>query len=114
MMFARAAALSLLVWSGSAHSQVYLEGSARCVDWAFSRKQEIAIDLQHLVLGMLNGMALTTNRDFWRANNTPISQHEVYAWMDGYCESHPQDAIIAGVYRLFRERTGWQPPPGRG
>ena len=94
-----------------ANSQVYVEGGgADCGQWIKARNAERAGNFEHFVLGFLNGMALTTDKEFWAPRGGPkVSREAVYLWMDNYCRTNPLNAIATGVVTLFRERADWRP-----
>lgn len=101
--------LMLILATGSAHSQVSIEGSVSdCGQWVAARKTDRAMAFEHYALGILAGMSMATNKEFWRAKGTNVSREAVYLWIDNYCQSHPLDSIVTGVNALFRERSGWQ------
>ena len=109
-------ARSLVIVSASflaspVHAQtgVYASGTADCGLWAKARSEKSAELLEHYILGILDGMALTRQVEFWRADGAPISRESVYLWMDGYCRENPLNVIITGAFVLYKERSGWQP-----
>ena|SRR6516162_6596792 len=87
---------------------VHIEGIVDCGDWLASRQQKTSIALEHYVLGMLNGLAIGADREFWQADGRAISRDAVYFWIDGYCRSHPTDLLNTAVVRFFTERTRLQ------
>jgi hypothetical protein len=87
---------------------VNVEGGSDCGDWLASRQRKTSIALEHYVLGMLNGLALGTDREFWHADGRAISWDAAYFWVDAYCRSHPTDVLATAVLTFFKERTGLQ------
>ena len=48
-----------------ANAQVWIEGgTTTCADWVKGRQEHRADILEALVVGLLNGMSMTTNLDF--------------------------------------------------
>jgi len=85
---------------------VYMEGMSDCGDWLSSRQEKTSIALQDFAIGMLNGMAVGSDTEFWHADGRGISRDAVYFWIDGYCHAHPTDLLESAVISLFRQRTG--------
>jgi len=102
--------VALVLAAENAISQVYIEGTSDCADWVKARKTNRAVVLEAFVVGMLGGLSMGRNKEFWHANNVPVSREGVYLWMDNYCQSHPLDVLTQGINQLFRERSGWQSP----
>ena len=88
------------------HADVYIEGISDCGEWAVARKTNLAMALEHYVIGVLNGMSFATQKEFWQAKGVRISREAAYLWMDNYCQSHPFETILGATIALFRERTG--------
>src|SRR5438874_1411308 len=80
---------------------VYIEGLSDCGDWLSSRQNRSASALEHFVLGMLNGMAMGTDAEYWRADGRAISRDAAYFSVDRYCSEHPTDALITAVSSVF-------------
>lgn len=87
---------------------VYVEGGIDCGDWLGSRQRKTSVAFEHYVLGMLNGLALGADREFWHADGRAISWDAAYFWVDAHCRSHPTDVLNAAVLTFFKERTGLQ------
>jgi hypothetical protein len=83
-----------------------MEGMSDCGDWLSSRQEKSAIALQTFAVGMLDGMAVASDKEFWHADGRGISRDAVYFWIDGYCHSHPTDLIVSAVMSLFKQRAG--------
>jgi hypothetical protein len=58
-----------------------------------------------LLVGMLNGFAKVSGKDFWIAEErwTP---DQVFSWMDSYCEENSLGRISDGAVFLMDERVG--------
>jgi hypothetical protein len=84
---------------------ILLEGSVNCADWIKARTQDRAEYLEHYLLGLLNGLALGSGVDFWRAGGIRVSRQQVFLWMDNYCRSKPLSDPLMGAIDLINERT---------
>jgi hypothetical protein len=107
------ALLFLCEFSASASAQlgnlpVHIQGNIDCGKWLASREQKTSIAFEHYVLGMLNGLTIGADREFWNADGRAISWDAVYFWIDGYCRSHPTDLLSTAAVTLFKERTKLQ------
>ena len=80
-------------------------GALDCGEWAYARKKDNAVAYEHYLLGVLNGLTLGRQQDFWGAGGAVISREAAYLWMDGYCRGHPLSAVITGAVELFNERA---------
>jgi hypothetical protein len=97
--------------TGWAKADVWVEGATTdCGLWVAARKKDRADALENWLIGTLDGMAIGTDKDFWRKGGQ-VSREAVFLWMDNYCQSHPLNSVISGTDTLFRERTGWSPSP---
>jgi hypothetical protein len=84
---------------------VYIEGQSDCGDWLSSRQNRSAIALEDFVLGMLNGLAMGADAEYWRADGRGISRDAAYFSVDQYCRQHPTDLLITAVATVFKERV---------
>lgn len=83
---------------------VYIEGRSDCGDWLSSRQNRNAILLEHFVVGMLNGLAMGIDAEYWRADGRAISRDAAYFSIDQYCREHPTDVLITAVMTVFKQR----------
>jgi hypothetical protein len=98
----------------AATSGVNVESYADCGQWVQSRTNNEAVVLQGYVIGLINGLALGHQVEFWTAEGRPaLSQDAVFLWMDGFCRGHPLDDVVHGAVTLYRERSGWAREPTR-
>ena len=72
-----------------------------CANWAKDRKSNYSYG-EFSLIGMLNGLAFTSDKDFW-ANLEP---DQVYFWMDRYCDNNPLSNTTDGAIKLMNETTG--------
>ena len=115
MLFAAALAVPGAAWCAGpsprvgASAGVWIEGGATdCGDWLSSRKTDRSSNLEHYVVGMLNGMVLANMQEFWRADGASSSQAAVFAWIDNYCSANPLERLPAAVTQLYKQRTSNQ------
>jgi hypothetical protein len=86
---------------------IWVEGPVDCGLWVKARKHEgAAIAFEDYLVGLMNGLALGSYIDFWHAGGIPVSQEQVFLWMDKYCERLPLSNITVGSTELMNERTG--------
>ncbi len=81
-------------------------GMVDCGLWVKARKQGTALALENYLVGLMNGMAVASSIEFWNAGGIPVSQEQVFLWMDKYCEHLPLSNVLAGSSDLMNERTG--------
>jgi hypothetical protein len=88
---------------------IWVEAATDCGNWVKARARNTPNVHEALLLGTLNGMALGTGIDFWRAGGTKVSREQVFLWMDKYCRENPLSHIIDGSKKLIDERSdnGW-------
>ncbi|MDB4235113.1 hypothetical protein N9828_01320 [bacterium] len=80
---------------------VTVKAYATCAAWAKDRRSNI-IYSEFALIGMLNGLAFTSGRNFW-ANLEP---DQVFFWMDRYCDNNPLSNTTDGAIKLMNETTG--------
>jgi hypothetical protein len=84
---------------------VVVEGLTDCGEWLASRQRQTSAALEEYVLGMLNGLVIGSDREFWRATEPKISRDAAYFWIDNYCRSHPTEQLNDAVITFFSERA---------
>lgn len=102
-----------LLACGNARAVVVIEGVVDCREWTEGRAEHTSVNLEHYVLGLLNGIALGRGREFWRAGGGKFTPQEAYQWMDNYCQANPQKQVMTGAGELFKERTAPREKKGR-
>src|SRR5262249_4768445 len=88
---------------------VHVEGATDCGLWAKARGEHRAGYLESYLIGLLSGLSLGREVEFWQAYGHPLSRDAVYLWMDKYCNENPLKDIVEGMSELFLERSGWRP-----
>ena len=106
MRFTAMLAFLFFCINASAKAQsLYVERSWTCSDWAELRSERNAYPLEEHFVGMLNGMALGSLRDFWRVP-VPIEPSQAFYWLDRYCANNPLDIMATAASVLVKERLG--------
>lgn len=103
--FAAVAATFLLLHSSEASAELLTTGNADCGKWINARKQNTANAYEWFLRGVLNGMALGSDKEFWEAGGVKISGDQADAWMDKWCRENPLSNVIDGAKSLFLSRT---------
>jgi hypothetical protein len=72
--------LILILTTGQANSQgaVHIEGIVDCGEWVKARTDAQAGYLEHYLIGLINGLTLGRNLEFWHANGSRLSREAVY------------------------------------
>jgi hypothetical protein len=104
-------AIFLVALAGAAQDCLAQEGvstaSIDCGSWALGRKQNRSAYLERYVVGYLDGLAVASRTEFWKAGGKPsISIESAYLWVDKFCAEKPLAEVRDGLHRLFTERTG--------
>jgi hypothetical protein len=101
------AAITVLIPTTHLSAQhITVEGWIDCGKWVEARKQERAVALEHYLIGLLNGLALGSYVDFWRAGGIKLSSEQAFLWMDNYCQREPLSDPVTGAIALMKEQTG--------
>lgn len=98
-------AAAAMLACGSARAAVVIEGVVDCRDWLEGRANHTAENLEHYVLGLLNGLTLGRGKEFWRAGGSKFSPTQAYGWIDDYCRANPMHQVMTGAGELFKQRT---------
>jgi hypothetical protein len=110
---------SLLGWERAAATQPFgdkrvdVEGGADCGEWLSSRQNGSAIGFEDFALGMLDGLAMGSDREYWRADGRAISWDAAYFSIDQYCRRHPTDLLIIAIANVFQRRAEGKNAAGR-
>ena len=105
-------AVAAMLACGNARAVVVIEGVVDCRDWTEGRAEHTSVNLEHYVLGLLNGLALGRGREFLSSGVSNFSAQQAYQWMDDYCKANPQKQVMTGAGELFEKRTGFNPLTG--
>jgi len=92
--------------SGAEAEGIIVKSPVDCALWADARKRPApsAIALEHYVTGLVNGLALGSGTEFWRAKSG-ISKEQVYYYIDTYCQKNPLEGVLSGVIAVINEQT---------
>ena len=92
---------------GTPVAAVTLMGVPTCADWAEDRRiaDSVSIRFEAWLLGMLNGFALASEKEFWDSGDG-LTNDQVFFWMDRYCDENPLKRVANGAVTLMNERTG--------
>jgi hypothetical protein len=102
--------LIAMILTGPVNAQdVTVEGQLDCSQWVEARERGASDRYEHYLIGIINGLALGHQVEFWEAKLPPISREAVYVWMDGYCRQNPLNQAVQGAIALYSERSGWRP-----
>lgn len=74
-----------------------------CGKWIDSRSSNRAQLYEYNILGFINGYAVGTRLNIWGSEEKPISDKQVYLWLDKYCRKNPMMTPYQGVNELFLE-----------
>lgn len=85
------------IWTGA---------SVDCVKWLDGRSNNRAADLENYLVGFVDGLALGSLIEVWKAKNDTLNNERLFRWMDGYCQSNPRSFVAAGAITLANERSG--------
>ncbi len=100
-----------LAATASSAQEIWIETSWTCADWASARNEKSAYPLEQHLVGLLNGVVMTSGKDFWRLGG-PIDDQQAFYWMDRYCAENPLGFLAMGGLALVAERLGegWNAP----
>ena len=104
----RTVSLAVMLSFGAAQAQegeIWVKGSVNCALWASAREAKTSGQLEHYVLGFINGVALSYLREIWIYPNK-IEPEQVYYFIDVYCANNPLQNVVDGTYALFDDRFG--------
>lgn len=104
LIFAIASNLTFMP-SVSDAAGIYVSGSADCGAWHKARMNKTSSVLEGYTIGMLNGLALGSGVEFWRARPNEVSFEQAFLWVDKYCRDNPLDDVVAATVSLMNERT---------
>ena len=99
------AALALLLTTEAAAQGPTMSGKLDCAMWTNARTAKASESHERFLQGLLNGMALGSSIDFWKAKGDGITSDEVFLWMDNYCRQKPLSALAEGAVSLMNEQT---------
>jgi hypothetical protein len=97
------AALLMSLPAGAQDQGIWITG-VNCGDWVQQRTAR-ASDGEWYLVGLIDGIALGTHTEIWRAGGIRITGEQVFLWMDKYCRENPLSTVITGAFRLHEEQV---------
>lgn len=97
--------LSTNLLGSQANADVAMREVPSCATWAEARSEDsvLAVVWEAYLLGTMNGIALATDKDFWKVGGG-ITNDQAYFWMDRYCDNNPLKDVADGAITLWFER----------
>ena len=104
---ALAAVILVGLCASSQAAAIFVEGgSLQCGQWLANRKDQSSLLYESFAIGLLGGMAMGHDKEFWHAGGETLSRDAAFSWIDAYCRDHSSDTVTQAAMTLFRERTG--------
>jgi hypothetical protein len=98
--------IALSFYVSASAQQIWLDGGDDCGAWISIRKSNTAaVAYEHYVLGLMNGLSIGSQMEFWKAKGTKLSREQVFFWMDNYCAKNPLSSPTLGGFELMNEQT---------
>lgn len=98
-----ASAVVLVAMPAAGQDQGIWASGINCGDWAQQRAAG-ATYVEWYLVGLIDGLALGTHTEIWRAGGVKITGEQVFLWMDKYCRENPLSNVITGAFRLHEEQ----------
>ena len=77
------------------------KGGADCGTWVKVRTENRSALLEANFLGLLNGLAVGVDVEFWHAGGTDLTPEAVFLWLDGWCRQNPLNNMVVGKFVLY-------------
>ena len=98
-------AVALLLATQDAAQAITTSGKLDCAMWTNARTAKASDSHERFLQGLLNGMALGSNVEFWKAKGDGLTADDVFLWMDNYCRQNPLSNAFEGSVVLMNEHT---------
>ena len=96
----------LLALTGPAQAQLKLNATGTCTMWLEAGKNKVFRQIEEaLVLGLIDGMSLGANMNFWVTREGQLKMNQALYWIDNYCGDNPLEHTVIGVWELFNSRA---------
>ena len=96
----------LLALTGPAQAQLKLNATGTCAMWLEAGKNKVFRQIEEaLVLGLIDGMSLGANMNFWVTREGQLKINQVLYWVDNYCRDNPLEHTVTGVWEFFNSRA---------
>ena len=90
----------------SAYADVEVNATGSCAMWLKAGKNKVFRQIQEaFVLGLLDGLSLGNNKNFWVTSEGELKVNQALSWVDRYCREKPSEHTITGVQQLFESRA---------
>ena len=91
--------LSIALWSASqsAHGEGVLAPKLDCGQWLDARQTKQSSVYEAFVNGLLTGMSMGSGISLWGYPPNPVSQAQLFYWLDEYCRTNPLKTTLQAV-----------------
>ena len=95
-----------LVLTAPVQAQLKLNATGTCAMWLEAGKNKVFRQIEEaLVLGLIDGMSLGANMNFWVTREGQLKINQAHDWIDNYCRENPLEHTVTGVWELFNSRA---------
>ena len=99
-------AVIVLFTSALATAQgVVVKGNVDCGAWLDARDRKTATNMQSMIIGYVDGLAVGRSVEIWYGKNPPTNELQLFFWLDEYCRKKPLSDVSAGVFEFANEIT---------
>ena len=96
----------LLGFTATVQAQLKLGATGTCAMWLEAGKNKVFRQIEEaLVLGLIDGMSLGANMNFWVTREGQLKMNQALYWIDNYCGDNPLEHTVIGVWELFNSRA---------
>ena len=96
----------LLSFAAPLKAQLKLNATGTCAMWLEAGKNKVFRQIEEaLVLGLIDGMSLGANMNFWVTREGQLKMNQALYWIDNYCGDNPLEHTVIGVWELFNSRA---------
>jgi hypothetical protein len=84
---------------------VVVKGNMDCGAWLDARERKLASNMQSMIVGYVDGLAVGRSVEIWFGKNPPVNEIQLYFWMDEYCRKKPLSSLSEGALEFANEVT---------
>jgi hypothetical protein len=84
---------------------VVVKGNMDCGAWLDARERKLASNMQSMIVGYVDGLAVGRSVEIWYGKNPPVNEIQLYFWMDEYCRKKPLSSLSEGAFEFANEMT---------
>ena len=96
----------LLSFTVPSNAELKLNATGTCTMWLKAGKNKVFRQIEEaFVLGLIDGMSIGANINFWSTKDGQLAINQVLSWVDVYCRTNPLEPTITGVPKLFNSRA---------